>query len=251
MGLIRRLTAVLLGALSLHVLWVICAFVLSSPVLPQPWEVYEHIPEIVSEGLSIHLLKSIWRVLQGMAYSLLLAFPLALLLFKMNSAGKVLESVIYMSYPIPKLALLPIVMLFAGLGESTKVIMIVLIILFQLVIGLRDSLRQIPQDSIAVMTSLGASFGQNIRHIYLPAILPDVFSSFRIALGTAISVLFVTETYGTTYGMGYYIVDAWMRINYLDMYAGIILLSVIGFLFFILIDLIEYLACPWRPVALG
>lgn len=156
-----------------------------------------------------------------------------------------LEALIYLSYPIPKLALLPIVMLMAGLGEATKVIMIVLIILFQLVIGLRDSLRSISRDSIALMHSLGASPWQSIKHLYFPAILPDIYGALRIALGTALSVLFVTETYGTSQGMGYYIVDAWMRVNYLDMYAGIVLLGLVGFLFFALIDLLEYLSCPW------
>ena len=136
-------------------------------------------------------------------------------------------------------------MLLFGLGESTKVIMIVLIILFQLVIGLRDSLRQIPRDKLALMSSLGANYWQCLRHVYLPAILPDSLSALRIALGTAISVLFVTETYGSTLGMGGYIVEAWMRVNYLDMYGGIMMLSLMGFSLFLIIDTLEWLICPW------
>lgn len=73
-----------------------------------------------------------------------------------------------------------------------------------------------------------------------------MLSALRIALGTAISVLFVTETYGTTRGLGYYITDAWMRLDYLGMYAGIALLSISGVLLFILIDWLEQLLCPWQ-----
>ena len=87
-----------------------------------------------------------------------------------------------------------------------------------------------------------------LRHLLLPAALPAALSALRIAIGTAISVLFVTETYGTTEGLGYYISDAWMRIDYLDMYAGIALLSLMGVGLFILIDLLEAILCPWQSI---
>ena len=65
-------------------------------------------------------------------------------------------------------------------------------------------------------------------------------------MATAVSVLFFTETFGTQYGMGYYIMDAWLRVNYLDMYAGIVVLSLMGLLLFGLIDMAEYVTCRWR-----
>ena len=160
--------------------------------------------------------------------------------------GRVVSTFIYFSYPIPKLALLPIVMLLAGLGEATKVVMIVLIILFQLIVSIRDALRGISSEHHALLRSLGAGRRAELRHLLLPATLPAMLSALRIALGTAISVLFVTETYGTTRGLGYYITDAWMRLDYLGMYAGIALLSILGVLLFILIDWLEQLLCPWQ-----
>lgn len=242
----NHLRGIALGLGLLHLAWLLLALLLASPVLPFPWEVYMYIPELGEGAIMHHLGLSLLRVLVGIVCSLLLAFPLALLLFSSRRAAYVLESFIYLSYPIPKLALLPIVMLLAGLGEITKVIMIILIILFQLVIGLRDSLKAIPRETFALFDSLGATSLQRIRHLYVPAILPDIFGALRLALGTAISVLFVTETYGTSYGMGHYIVEAWMCVNYLDMYAGIIVLSLVGFLLFLLLDIGEYLACRWR-----
>ena len=65
-------------------------------------------------------------------------------------------------------------------------------------------------------------------------------------MATAISVLFFTETFGTQYGMGYYIMDAWLRVNYLDMYAGIVVLSLIGLCLFGIIDMVEARACRWQ-----
>ncbi|KAA6332004.1 NitT/TauT family transport system permease protein [termite gut metagenome] len=137
-------------------------------------------------------------------------------------------------------------MLLAGLGDVAKISMIVLIILFQIIINVRDSLKNIPRESFLIVTSLGAGQWDMFRHIILPAILPDLLSTLRVAVGTAISVLFVTETYGTDHGMGYFIVDAWMRINYTDMYAGIVILSMTGFSLFLFMDLLEAWLCKWR-----
>ncbi|HBM80177.1 MAG TPA: nitrate/sulfonate/bicarbonate ABC transporter ATP-binding protein [Clostridiaceae bacterium] len=68
----------------------------------------------------------------------------------------------------------------------------------------------------------------------------------RVALGTSVSILFFTETFGTEYGMGYFIMDSWMRVNYVEMYSGIVILSIMGFGLFTLVDFIERQLCPWK-----
>lgn len=241
-----KLLQILLGIAGLHILWWVIALVVDAPVLPAPHKVYAHLSEPLGQEMPKHLLVSLWRITQGIIYSLGLALGLALLIFRFRRLGSALEALVYLSYPIPKLALLPVAMLLLGLGEATKVTMIVLIILFQLVVGLRDSLRSVARDHIAIVRSLGVGFGGELRHVLLPAILPDLLSALRIAIGTAISVLFVTETYGTSQGMGYYIIDSWMRVDYLDMYAGIVILGIMGFVLFVLVDLLEWFACPHR-----
>jgi len=153
---------------------------------------------------------------------------------------------IYFTYPIPKLALLPVVMLLFGLGELSKLMMIVLIIVFQVVITSRDAVKSIPAETFHSLQSLGASKRQTFTEVILPASLPEVLTATRLALGTAVSILFFTETFGTEHGMGYFIMDAWMRVNYLDMYAGIVILSFMGFLIFSIIDAAETYLCAWR-----
>lgn len=241
-----KLLQILLGIAGLHILWWAVALIVDAPVLPEPYKVYAHLPVPLEQEMPKHLLTSLWRITQGIIYSLGLALGLALLIFRFRRLGNTLEAFVYLSYPIPKLALLPVAMLLLGLGEATKITMIVLIILFQLVVGLRDSLRSVARDHIAIVRSLGVGFGGEFKHVLLPAILPDLLSALRIAIGTAISVLFVTETYGTSLGMGYYIIDSWMRVDYLDMYAGIVMLGVMGFVLFILVDLLEWVLCPHR-----
>ena len=234
------------GILVVNLVWFVASVTLRMPVLVNPIEVYARLGELLREGMWTHLSASLWRIAVGLGVSLVLALVTALLMFRFRKVGGIIDAVVYFLYPVPKLALLPIVMLLMGLGDAAKVTMIVLIILFQLIVAIRDSLRQIPRENFLTLTSLGAGSLQLLRHLILPSVLPDVLSALRVATGTAISVLFVTETYGTDRGMGYYIVDAWMRVDYLDMYAGIVLLSLTGFLLFLLSDLTERLLTPWR-----
>lgn len=236
----------LLGAVLVNVLWYIAAKLLNMNVLVDPITVYAHLGEVWQRSMSDHTLASLWRVVAGVGIAGVIGLGVALWMSLSKPVGKLLGAFVYFTYPVPKLALLPVVMLLAGLGDATKIIMIVLIILFQIIINLRDSLKNIPRESYLIITSLGASQWEVFRHVTMPAILPDLLSTLRVAIGTAISVLFVTETYGTDRGMGYFIVDAWMRINYIDMYAGIVILSMAGFFLFLLTDLLEAILCKWK-----
>ncbi|KAA6346804.1 NitT/TauT family transport system permease protein [termite gut metagenome] len=236
----------LLGIVLVNLLWLVAARVLQMNVLPDPFTVYAHFGEVWQRGLAVHLLTSLWRITAGIVIAALTGAITALWMVQNRYAGKLLGAFVYFSYPVPKLALLPVVMLLAGLGDVTKIIMIVLIILFQVIVNMRDSLKNIPRESFLIVTSLGAGRKDVFRHVILPAALPDLFSTLRVAVGTAISVLFVTETYGTDRGVGYFIVDAWMRINYIDMYAGIVILSMVGFFLFLLTDLLEVGLCGWK-----
>lgn len=93
--------------------------------------------------------------------------------------------------------------------------------------------------------SAGASRGRLLGQITLPAVLPELFTSLRIGVGTALAVLFIVEAYGTRAGIGYYILDAWSRIDYLEMYGGIVVISVVGAALFLAVDL---LARPPLPL---
>lgn len=246
----QRLLSILyrttLGILLINLLWWLVARLLSSDVIVSPVVVYPALPTLLAESLAPHLLASLRRLLIALPIALLMGVAVAYLMFRFKPFGRVMSAFIYLVYPIPKLALLPIVMLIAGLGDVGKGCMIVLIILFQVIVNVRDSLRNIPSESFLITSSLGASSWQVYRHVLLPATLPDTLSTLRVAIGTAISVLFVTETYGTDRGMGYYIIDAWMRFDYISMYGGIALLSIAGFILFLLTDLLELQLCHWR-----
>jgi NitT/TauT family transport system permease protein len=193
-----------------------------------------------------HIGASLLRILEGLSLSFLIAVPVGLLFAYYPKVNKYCKPLLYFSFPIPKLALLPIVMLLMGIGESAKITMIVLILVFQIMVGIRDAALHIPKEDFQVLTALGASKIQLLRWVTLPAILPEMLTSLRVAVGTSASVLFFTETFGTDKGIGFYIVDSWMRLAYKEMYTGIIVLSLIGFVLFFAIDRMEKRICKWK-----
>lgn len=247
----KPLRLLFVGVTIFNVLWWIVAAIFRNKALPNPIDVYATLPNTIALGMGAHIWASLRRVMIGTIVALFLGICGGLLTALSKKTNQVLEPLLYLSYPVPKLALLPIIMIIFGIGETTKIIMIILIIVFQLMISIRDAIRRIPKENYYVLSSLGAKNAQYIQHVVIPGTLPDVFSALRVTVGIAISVLFVTETFGTDKGLGFFIVDAWMRLDYLTMYAGIVAISIIGFLLFLIIDVADAVFCKWNKLQSG
>jgi NitT/TauT family transport system permease protein len=214
--------------------------------LPSPISVYLSYSKAIAADIHLHAAASAFRAAAGIFTALLIGAAAGLLMGYNKTINRTLSPIVYLSYPVPKLALLPVVMLFFGIGDLSKIIMISLIIVFQLIVSIRDAALAIPEESYDLLVSLKASPIAKVRHITVPAVLPAVFSTLRVSAGTAISVLMVAETFGTDRGLGFYIIDSWMRADYIQMYFGILLLSLIGFIIFITLDYTEYKICRWK-----
>lgn len=226
--------------------WWLASLILQKTLLPSPWTVFVNIPSLFQKEMGLHIQVSGYRIFLGMLYALSGGFILGLLMGSLPKWRYFFDPLIYLTYPIPKMALLPIVMLLGGLGDSSKIMMIVLIVLPQVAISVRDAVRQIPENNYDVYRALKANKWQQFCQITLPATLPGVLSGARISLGTAISILFFTENYGTQYGMGYFIMDSWTRMDYPAMYGGILILSSFGLVLFLLLDLLSFWLCKWQ-----
>ena len=237
---------VILGIL---VVWQLLAMALGIAFIPSPVAVCVNIFDIFIGKIALHLLLSLWRIAAGLGLSVLIGVPLGLCMGYFPAWNRHLAPLVYFTYPIPKIALLPLVMLIFGLSEFSKIFMIMLIVVFQITVSMRDAVKGIPKETFYTMTSLGARHRDVFKRVVFPASLPALLSSVRVSLGTALSVLFFTETFGTQYGLGYFIMDSWMRVNYVDMFSGIRILGVLGLLLFGLVDLIERRVCRWKTNA--
>lgn len=198
--------------------------------------VYQCLPTAFSNQLGWHIFFSLKRIGIGLGISLITGLLLGWLMGTFPFWNKLLDPLIYLTYPIPKLALLPLLMLFLGLGEGSKVALIITIILPQMILSIRDAIISIPETYYQVYLCMGANSFERFKQITWPAIFFGIISTLRVSLGIAFSVLFFAENYGTEYGMGYFIMDAWLRMDYPMMYAGILILSLVGLILFGCLD---------------
>ena len=109
----------------------------------------------------------------------------------------------------------------------------------------RDAALEIPREHILSMLSLNANRRQVAVHLVLPAVLPKVLTSLRIGIGTAIAVLFFVESFATSSGLGYFILDAWSRFSYRDMYAGIVGMGLLGVILYEAVEQLDRRLCRW------
>ena len=242
----KRILASCLGAAFLFLAWLALSEIVRLPIIPSPVRVVENIGEIFFGTIAVHGAYSLGRIIAGLLLAVGVGLPVGVLMGWSRRADRLLAPLVYLTYPVPKIALLPIVMLLFGLGDGSKTIMLFLILVFQVVIAVRDSIRAIPEEVFYPLASLGAPFCVILWEVLLPASLPKFMTAIRVAMATAISVLFFTETFGTQYGMGYFIMDAWLRVNYLEMYSGIVVLSVMGLVMFGVMDFAERYFCRWQ-----
>jgi NitT/TauT family transport system permease protein len=171
---------------------------------------------------------------------------LGLFIGRSSRADAIASPLIYLLYPIPKVVFLPVLMILLGLGDAPKIVLIAIVIFFQTLVTARGAAKAIAPECLTSVRSLGATPAQIAWHVVLPSSLPDVFTALRINTGTAIAVLFFTESIAGTTGIGYYIVNAWGRIDYPAMFAGIIAMAIMGVALYELINLVEQNLLRWK-----
>lgn len=233
------------GATIVLVLWYALAWVLASPIVPFPHLVLVHLVRSMGEGKTyLHLLFSLYRIFMGMMLALFFAIPTGMVAGRFKALDQMVSPVLYLLYPLPKIAFLPIFMVLFGIGDLSKIILIAVIIFFPAAVTIRDGVKEIPVQYLELARAYHLKPRQILKDILWPAILPRIFSSLRITVGISLSVLFISENYAATYGLGYYIMNSWIMAYYIGMYSGIVLLSLLGLGLYIVIDGVERLVVP-------
>ncbi len=237
----------LLGFALVLLLWQLGSMALQKPFLPTPGASFAAFFEFLFYGeMGRHFLISSGRILCSILLAVVLAVPLGLAMGRINWLGRILNPIVYILYPLPKVVFLPIIVVLMGLGNWPKIFLITLVVFFQIVVVTRDAASSIPQASVQSMRSLNATPWQMFRHLILPSCLPQILTSLRITLGTAIAILFFAETFASFDGLGYFILDGMETREYPAMYAGIIGLALLGLCLYWLVDVLENRWCRWQ-----
>ncbi len=237
------------AVLSLLLIWQTGSWLLDKPILPGPLPVLQAFFTESGSELAGHFLVSMWRVLASMFLAVGLAAPAGLVLGQSQRLSRVFSPIIYLLYPIPKVVLVPIILLFFGIGDLPKIIIIFLILFFQILVLVRDSAANIEPKTILSVRSLGAGRRALFRYVYYPATLSAILTALRQSVGTAVAVLYIAELFATQKGLGYYIyLNGNTLFNYPAMYAGVVAMSLLGLSMYFAVDWLERRLCPWKYI---
>ena len=228
-------------------IWQLSSWLLNRTFMPAPIETFQYIAAHIYL-LFKHVGISLYRILVAIGFTVIIGGFVGIITARFEIIDRFVTPLLYTLYPVPKIAFLPLLMLFLGLGNGSKITLVALILFFQIVISVRDSVKAIHPSYFIAIKSLGAKSFHVYRHVILPATLPSLFTSLRISVGTSISVLFFAENFATQYGIGYFIMDSWLKLDYVSMFAGIVTISMMGIALFGILDLLELKLCRWNHV---
>ncbi|HEY9088790.1 MAG TPA: ABC transporter permease [Anaerolineaceae bacterium] len=235
------------ASLAVLAVWQIAALLINRPVLPGPLLVAVTLWRELGNGLILHFLASLWRVVASTVLAIALAAPAGLVMGQSKRVNAIFSPVVYLLYPIPKVVLVPVVLLLLGIGNLSKIVIIFLILFFQILVLVRDHSAALRPELIQSVRSLGAGRRALFRFVYLPASLPAILTALRQSVGTAVAVLYVAELFATEKGLGYYIyLNGSTLLNYPAMYAGVVAMSVLGLGLYFTVDWLERRISPWQ-----
>lgn len=222
--------------------------------LPAPQAVYAKFVQVATEGfagatLLEHTLTSLGRVFGAFALACLTAIPIGVLMGVSRVARGVFDPPIEFYRPLPPLAYLPMVIIWFGIGEFSKVYLIFLAIFAPLAISARSGVRSVSIEQIHAAYSMGATRLQVIRHIILKSALPEIFTGMRIGIGVGWTTLVAGEMVASTRGLGFMVLNAAEFLASDVVIMGIVVIGAFAFAFDLLMRHLEKVLVPWKGKA--
>ncbi|MBO4318012.1 MAG: ABC transporter permease [Mailhella sp.] len=227
--------------------WQALSLLLGEFVLPRPFMVLAAFSEAVCDtGFLAHAGESAWRVCTGLCLAWAFGFPMGILLGCRRKLDAMMAPIVFLTYPVPKIVFLPVFFSLFGLGDLPRSVLIALTVGYQILVVTRASVLNLDPKYLDSFLSLGGSRKDLMRHVLIPAALPDAVTALRVASGTAVAVLFMAESFATRKGLGFLIMDAWGRGDQIEMFTGIMAMSLVGLCLYGLSNLLERFLCPWK-----
>ncbi|MBS0448307.1 MAG: ABC transporter permease subunit [Proteobacteria bacterium] len=219
--------------------------------LPKPQAVFQQFVEYLTgrandKPLWQHFSASMFRVFTAFFVACLTAIPIGIAMGMSRVARGIFDPPLEFYRPLPPLAYLPLIIIWFGIDELPKVLLIFLSCFAPLALAARSGMRSASQEQINAAYSMGASYMQVIRHVILPSALPDILVGMRIAIGFGWTTLVAAEMVASNVGLGQMVLNAsnFLRTDIVIM--GIIVIGVVAYLFDLLMRWIEVKLVPWK-----
>jgi ABC-type nitrate/sulfonate/bicarbonate transport system permease component len=158
----------------------------------------------------------------------------------------VFDPLVAATYPIPKSAILPLALLIFGLGEGSKIFMVAIGVFFPVVINATTGVLEINRIYLDVGRNFKASRWNTFWTIALPGALPVIMTGFKLGIGIGLVLIAIAEMIGAKSGLGYMIWTAWETFSVEQMYVGLFMIAIIGFVLTLLLNELERFIIPWK-----
>jgi ABC-type nitrate/sulfonate/bicarbonate transport system permease component len=216
-------------------------------IVPPPSALALHARDMIAHGeLQKHLIASLSRLALGFAIGSFSGLGCGLIMGLSPWIRHSLEPIISGAYSTPKLTLLPLLMLFMGIGEPARILLIAIACFVLMAMHGLDALRNVNKRYVELALNYGASRATVIRKVYIPASLPQIFTGFRIALGRALTITIALEIVSCPNGLGSMIWMAWQTFNPEQLYIGVIMSAILGASLHFSVKKLEVRLVPWK-----
>jgi taurine transport system permease protein len=219
--------------------------------LPKPQAIWAAAQQAIAGQLDnnplwVHIGWSLFRVVFAFVLAVLIGIPVGLAMGLSRVARGVFDPIIEFYRPLPPLAYLPLMIIWFGIGETSKVLLIFLACFAPVALAARAGVRSASQEQIQAARSMGASQMQVVRHVILPTALPDILVGLRIGMGVGWTTLVAAEMVAANAGLGQMVLNAsnFLRTDVVIM--GIIVIGAFAFLFEIAMRRLEVWLVPWK-----
>jgi len=200
---------------------------------------------IASFELFNHIGATLWRVFVGYLMGAVPGILMGLLLGVIYPARLVLGPIFAALYPVPKIAILPLILLIFGVGDMSKFVIIAIGVFFLTFYNTLSGVLQAPAIYFEVAKNAGASPVQTFMRIALPAALPSIFTGLKLAAGTSYIIIAAAEFLGARSGLGFMIWASWQTFSISKMFVGIVAISLLGYITLTLLDALQRKLVPW------
>jgi len=200
---------------------------------------------MVRYGFSFDILMTIWRVVGGFIIAVIVALPIGILMGAYKPVEAFLEPFVSFARYLPASAFIPLLILWAGIGETQKLLVIFIGSVFQLILMIAVSVGSIRRDLVDAAYTLGATDSSVVRRVMLPNAAPEIAEIFRLVLGWAWTYVIVAELIGSSSGIGHMITDSQALLNTGQIIFGIIVIGLIGLVSDFLFKAVNQRLFPW------
>ena len=184
---------------------------------------------MISGELPYQILVSLERAVAGYLLAALVCIPLGIVMGLWNQVYRMLELLIEMARPIPPPVIVPVAMLFFGLGDEMKIFVIAFSCAWPVLLNTYDGVRSVDRVLMHTGRTFGLSRGKAIAKIVFPAALPQIMTGLRVSLGIMLILVVISEMVGSSDGIGYFVLDSQRRFKVDQMYAGMLSLALTGY----------------------